>query len=187
MRASNAIEIACLVFFGAEYALRFYAAGCDQRYVGWWGRLKFATTGYAMIDILSVLPSLYAIYATSSVYATSSLRGLRLLRLFKAERLMNSFFIFWEVVRDNRQIFVVLLVRDSPPAPATLRIFVLVLLLTSTSICSFVFLYRDILSAQFHSPPFVLRLHSRARASVYYDARLDAVLDVNVSQRVHKS
>lgn len=34
-------EICLVVFFGAEYLVRLWSAGCRSKYMGFWGRLRF--------------------------------------------------------------------------------------------------------------------------------------------------
>ncbi|VDM72379.1 unnamed protein product [Strongylus vulgaris] len=36
------MEIFLVIFFAIEYCVRLWAAGCRSKYLGFWGRLKFA-------------------------------------------------------------------------------------------------------------------------------------------------
>lgn len=105
----NAIEISCVVFFGVEYVVRLFAAQCDSRYQGIYGVTCFACTPFAVIDLISFAPSLLFTYATGSVHAPVMWRALSVLRLLKAERVLNSFSVFYVVVRNNVEIFMVLI------------------------------------------------------------------------------
>jgi len=35
-------EISLVLFFGVEYLLRLWSAGCRSKYMGFWGRVRFA-------------------------------------------------------------------------------------------------------------------------------------------------
>lgn len=38
-----------MVFFGTEYVVRLWSAGCRSKYVGIWGRLRFARKPISII------------------------------------------------------------------------------------------------------------------------------------------
>lgn len=42
-------EIVLVVFFGTEYVVRLWSAGCRSKYVGIWGRLRFARKPISII------------------------------------------------------------------------------------------------------------------------------------------
>lgn len=42
-------EIVLVVFFGTEYVVRLWSAGCRSKYVGLWGRLRFARKPISII------------------------------------------------------------------------------------------------------------------------------------------
>ncbi|KAK1802233.1 hypothetical protein P4O66_021900 [Electrophorus voltai] len=46
-------EIVLVVFFGVEYVVRLWSAGCRSKYVGWLGRLRFARKPISIIAIVS--------------------------------------------------------------------------------------------------------------------------------------
>jgi len=104
----NLFEVFCIFLFGAEYCVRLFAAGCDNRYAGFWGRILYAMTMYSILDLMAFLPSLAGIYVTGTLNATIHWRSLRLLRLLKAERKLKSFAAFYNVVVNNCQIFLIL-------------------------------------------------------------------------------
>ncbi|KAK8779207.1 hypothetical protein V5799_019452, partial [Amblyomma americanum] len=43
------MEIFLVVFFGMEYCVRLWAAGCRSKYLGFWGRLRFARKPISII------------------------------------------------------------------------------------------------------------------------------------------
>ncbi|XP_069588039.1 potassium voltage-gated channel subfamily KQT member 3 [Ranitomeya imitator] len=85
------IERFALVIFGAEFALRIWAAGCCCRYKGWRGRLKFARKPLCMLDIFVLVASVPVVAVgknQGNVLATSlrSLRFLQILRMLRMDR-----------------------------------------------------------------------------------------------------
>ncbi|KAM4689431.1 potassium voltage-gated channel subfamily KQT member 3 [Discoglossus pictus] len=85
------LETFALVIFGAEFALRIWAAGCCCRYKGWRGRLKFARKPLCMLDIFVLIASIPVVAVGKSqgnVLATSlrSLRFLQILRMLRMDR-----------------------------------------------------------------------------------------------------
>ncbi|XP_078541678.1 potassium voltage-gated channel subfamily KQT member 3 [Lissotriton helveticus] len=85
------LETFAIVIFGAEFALRIWAAGCCCRYKGWRGRLKFARKPLCMLDIFVLIASVPVVAVgknQSNVLATSlrSLRFLQILRMLRMDR-----------------------------------------------------------------------------------------------------
>ncbi len=74
-------ETISVAIFSVEYGLRLWSAVCDSRYAHpLWGRLRFAFTPMALVDLLAVLPFFLA-------FATYDLRFIRALRLFRMARI----------------------------------------------------------------------------------------------------
>uniref|UniRef100_A0A8C0XHA4 Potassium voltage-gated channel subfamily KQT member 3 n=1 Tax=Castor canadensis TaxID=51338 RepID=A0A8C0XHA4_CASCN len=84
------LETFAIFIFGAEFALRIWAAGCCCRYKGWRGRLKFARKPLCMLDIFVLMASVpvVAVGNQGNVLATSlrSLRFLQILRMLRMDR-----------------------------------------------------------------------------------------------------
>ncbi|XP_042284427.1 potassium voltage-gated channel subfamily KQT member 3 [Thunnus maccoyii] len=84
------LETFAIFIFGAEFALRVWAAGCCCRYKGWRGRLKFARKPLCMLDIFVLIASVpvVAVRNQGNVLATSlrSLRFLQILRMLRMDR-----------------------------------------------------------------------------------------------------
>ncbi|XP_051943483.1 potassium voltage-gated channel subfamily KQT member 3 isoform X1 [Hippocampus zosterae] len=84
------LETFAIFIFGAEFALRIWAAGCCCRYKGWRGRLKFARKPLCMLDIFVLMASVpvVAVRNQGNVLATSlrSLRFLQILRMLRMDR-----------------------------------------------------------------------------------------------------
>ena len=53
------METFLVLFFGVEYAVRLWAAGCRSKYMGFWGRFRFARKPISIIgkttDIVSAI------------------------------------------------------------------------------------------------------------------------------------
>uniref|UniRef100_A0A3B4WML0 Potassium voltage-gated channel subfamily Q member 3 n=1 Tax=Seriola lalandi dorsalis TaxID=1841481 RepID=A0A3B4WML0_SERLL len=83
-------ETFAIFIFGAEFALRVWAAGCCCRYKGWRGRLKFARKPLCILDIFVLIASVpvVAVRNQGNVLATSlrSLRFLQILRMLRMDR-----------------------------------------------------------------------------------------------------
>lgn len=98
-----------VVFFGAEYVVRLWSAGCRSKYVGAWGRLRFARKPISIIDASVVLASLVVITVGSKgqVFATSAIRGVRflqILRMLHVDRQGGTWRLLGSVVFIHRQV-----------------------------------------------------------------------------------
>ncbi len=80
--------------FVIEYILRLYASGYLDEYKGIKGKLKYAMTPYAIIDLLSILPYLLINIGFNS----SFIRSLRLLRIFRLLR-VRKYAIFIQLMK----------------------------------------------------------------------------------------
>jgi len=80
--------------FVIEYILRLYASGSQKQYQGLLGKLNYAKTPYAIIDLLSILP--YLLLSTG--FNSAFIRSLRLLRIFRLFR-VKKYAIFIHQMR----------------------------------------------------------------------------------------
>ncbi len=80
--------------FVLEYIFRLYASGYLNKYKGLKGKLKYALTPYAIIDLLSILPY----FLTSIGFNSSFIRSLRLLRVFRLLR-VKKYTIFIQLMK----------------------------------------------------------------------------------------
>lgn len=94
-------ELVLFVCFSVEYAARVYAAGEDERYRGFAGRLKYCVSFWAIIDLLALLPFLVTI-GVSNTFALRLTRLLRLLRLARLGRFSNAIDAVIEAVSVRR-------------------------------------------------------------------------------------
>ncbi|XP_011896604.1 PREDICTED: potassium voltage-gated channel subfamily KQT member 1 isoform X5 [Cercocebus atys] len=105
------MEIVLVVFFGTEYVVRLWSAGCRSKYVGLWGRLRFARKPISIIDLIVVVASMVVLCVGSKgqVFATSAIRGIRflqILRMLHVDRQGGTWRLLGSVVFIHRQVTV---------------------------------------------------------------------------------
>uniref|UniRef100_W5LY14 Potassium voltage-gated channel subfamily KQT member 1 n=1 Tax=Lepisosteus oculatus TaxID=7918 RepID=W5LY14_LEPOC len=101
-------EIVLVVFFGVEYVVRLWSAGCRSKYVGFRGRLRFARKPISIIDLIVVIASIIVLSVGSNgqVFATSAVRGIRflqILRMLHVDRQGGTWRLLGSVVFIHRQ------------------------------------------------------------------------------------
>ncbi|XP_038557647.1 potassium voltage-gated channel subfamily KQT member 1.1 [Micropterus salmoides] len=102
------VEIVLVVFFGVEYFVRLWSAGCRSKYVGIWGRFRFARKPISVIDLIVVVASVIVLSVGSKgqVFATSAVRGIRflqILRMLHVDRQGGTWRLLGSVVFIHRQ------------------------------------------------------------------------------------
>ncbi|KAJ7994612.1 hypothetical protein DPEC_G00251290 [Dallia pectoralis] len=102
------VEIVLVVFFGVEYVVRLWSAGCRSKYVGFMGRLRFARKPISVIDLIVVMASIVvlAVGSNGQVFATSAVRGIRflqILRMLHVDRQGGTWRLLGSVVFIHRQ------------------------------------------------------------------------------------
>ncbi|KAF5286745.1 hypothetical protein FQA39_LY04168 [Lamprigera yunnana] len=102
------MEICLVVFFGAEYIVRLWSAGCRSKYMGFWGRLRFIRKPICIIDLIVVVASVVVLTVGSNgqVFATSAIRGIRflqILRMLHVDRQGGTWRLLGSVVFIHRQ------------------------------------------------------------------------------------
>jgi voltage-gated potassium channel len=96
-----AIEIVSLGLFGTEYVLRLWVITCSPRYSHpLFGRLRFALTPLALIDLLAIAPALVA--ARVDLRFLRIARLARVLRVLKLARYSQGIGLIGRVVRRKR-------------------------------------------------------------------------------------
>ena len=94
LRALHLFNWVVVIIFLIEYSLRFWVAGLDPRYAGFRGRIRYATTIFALADLAAFLPELLLlIFAgqTANGQSVAILKALRLFRLLKLARYIPAF------------------------------------------------------------------------------------------------
>ena len=115
-------EIVSVAIFALEYAARLYAATENPRdrfRHPIWGRLRFALTPLAIVDLLAILPIVFQFLFGADV---SSLRLLRILRIFKLMHYSPSMAMLGRVLYNERKAL-----------GGALAIFIVVLLLSGAA------------------------------------------------------
>ncbi|XP_067292900.1 potassium voltage-gated channel subfamily KQT member 1 [Pseudorasbora parva] len=102
------MEIVLVVFFGTEYVIRLWSAGCRSKYVGIKGRLRFIRKPISIIDLIVVVASVVVLSVGSNgqVFATSAIRGIRflqILRMLHVDRQGGTWRLLGSVVFIHRQ------------------------------------------------------------------------------------
>jgi voltage-gated potassium channel len=135
----HALELFSVMVFTVEYVLRLWSAAEAPRYGGGWrGRVRYAVTPMAIVDLLAILPFFLPAQALD-------LRSLRLFRLFRILRLakLARYSAATEVLGD--------VLREKRAELSVLLAFVLVLVISSGSVMYY--LERDAQPEAFASIP----------------------------------
>ena len=87
-------------FFTIEVSLRIWCADLiDDKYKGFWGRVRYCLSFYGLIDILSTYPFYLHFFMPMPYVALKALRIARLLRVF---RYMKAFNVLSRAMRDKK-------------------------------------------------------------------------------------
>ena len=85
----SVIDFVTVIAFTIEVTLRIWSADAiDEKYKGFWGRVRYCFTFYGLIDILSTYTFYVSLFIPLPYSALKALRVVRLLRVF---RYMHSF------------------------------------------------------------------------------------------------
>jgi voltage-gated potassium channel len=106
----NAIELVSVTIFTIEYVLRLWVAPLDSRYAGRFGRLRYAFSLMALVDLLAILPTFLPMIFTMDLRFIRFLRVFRLFRLLKMSRYVESLNALDDVVRSKKEELLVTLV-----------------------------------------------------------------------------
>ena len=106
-------DLGLALIFAVEYSLRLWSAGEEPDFQGWRGRLRWALTPMALIDLAAFLPSLLSL-GLSDTYLLRILRLMRLMRLAKLGRYSTSLLLIELAVRRcHRELTVTLAIAAS--------------------------------------------------------------------------
>ena len=93
------------IFFTIEVSLRIWCADLlDQKYKGFWGRIRYCFSFYGLIDILSTYPFYLNFFVKIPYTALKALRIARLLRIF---RYMKAFNILSRAIKAKKHEMIV--------------------------------------------------------------------------------
>jgi len=105
--ALHLFEIISITIFTIEYLLRTWSCTVDKRYKKpILGRIRFAFTFYALIDLIAVAP-FYIPFFTYDLRFLRIIRFLRILRILKLERYISAFGIFKRVIKKKKEELIV--------------------------------------------------------------------------------
>ena len=101
----NIIDIVTVITFTIEVTLRIWAADeLDEKYKGFWGRVRYCFSFYGLVDILSTYTFYIALVVPLPYAMLKSLRVLRLLRVF---RYMRSFRLLQSAISSkSKEMFI---------------------------------------------------------------------------------
>jgi voltage-gated potassium channel len=105
----NIFEAFCTAVFAVEYVLRLWAVvdSHNRRFHDpLWGRLRYARSFFALVDLVAVLPALLGVFGAADFRI---LRLLRLLRMLKLVRHSTTFSLLFAVLRDEANSILALL------------------------------------------------------------------------------
>ena len=101
------IELVTVSFFILDYVLRWITADYRQGKKGW-SFVLYPFTGWAIIDLLSILPGLSLLAPGFKIFRITRL--LKILRLFKFIRYSNKIQVLGRVIRKEREVLLSVLV-----------------------------------------------------------------------------
>uniref|UniRef100_A0A3Q2XFZ5 Potassium voltage-gated channel subfamily KQT member 1 n=1 Tax=Hippocampus comes TaxID=109280 RepID=A0A3Q2XFZ5_HIPCM len=99
-------EIVLVLFFGSEYVVRLWSAGCRSKYAGIKGRLRFIRKPISIILIVVIASIIVlAVGSNGQVFATSAIgiRFLQILRMLHVDRQGGTWRLLGSVVFIHRQ------------------------------------------------------------------------------------
>ena len=100
----EAFEVFSVAIFTIEYLLRVWSCTADENYSRpFLGRLRFALTPLALIDIIAILPFYLPMIIPVDLRFIRVLRLIRLFRVFKLGRYSNSLRTLGKVLRNKRE------------------------------------------------------------------------------------
>ena len=101
----NFIDVFTIIFFTIEVSLRIWCADLlNDKYKGFWGRVRYCLSFYGLIDILSTYTFYVSLFIPLPYAVLKSLRVIRLLRVF---RYLRSFRMLREAfVSKAKEMFI---------------------------------------------------------------------------------
>lgn len=107
----QSIEIVSVTIFTIEYILRLWIAPLSPRYSKpVTGRIKYAFSLMAIIDLLAILPTFLPVIFPMDLRVIRFLRTFRLFRLFKMSRYVESLNTLDDVIRSKKEELLVTVV-----------------------------------------------------------------------------
>lgn len=104
------IEVVSVSIFTVEYFLRLWVAPLNPLYAGRFGRIRYAFSAMAIIDLLAILPFFIPMIFTTDLRILRFLRVLRLFRLLKMSRYVDSLNTLDDVIKAKKEELFITLV-----------------------------------------------------------------------------
>ncbi|RTE87080.1 MULTISPECIES: ion transporter [Gammaproteobacteria] len=98
-------ETVFFIIFAVEYVARVYAAGEELRYRGFWGRIRYIFSFWALIDLIALLPYLLW-FGNYNAFFMRILRVIRIFRLARLGRFSLAMQAFFNAIAQRRYEFV---------------------------------------------------------------------------------
>jgi voltage-gated potassium channel len=96
-------EVFSVAIFSVEYILRIWTCTCSEKYKHpVYGRLKYFTSGFAIIDLFAILPFYVPVMLPFDLRFIRILRLIRYLRFFKLIRYFNAYKVIVKVLLDKK-------------------------------------------------------------------------------------
>lgn len=109
-RIFEAIELVSVTIFTVEYVLRLWVAPLTPRFAKpFTGRIKYALTPLAVIDLLAILPAFLPLLFPMDLLLIRFLRVFRLFRLLKLNRYVESLNTLDDIVKAKKEELLVML------------------------------------------------------------------------------
>ncbi len=109
-RIFHTVEMIAAVIFAIEYILRLWVATYTAEYSRpIWGRIKYAFSPLAIIDLLAIMTAILPLIFTMDLMFIRFLRVFRLFRLLKLNRYVESLNRLDDVVRAKKEELLVML------------------------------------------------------------------------------
>ncbi|MBP2145138.1 voltage-gated potassium channel [Methanofollis sp. W23] len=100
-------EVVSVAIFTVEYALRLWTAPCNPRFAGPGGRVRFATSPLALIDLVAIMPFYLPMVLPLDLRILRMLRLVRIFRLFKLYRYSEALRMLERVIKAEKEALVV--------------------------------------------------------------------------------
>lgn len=97
----NNIEILVVTVFLTEYILRFIAVGCNEKYRGVRGRIRYLRSFWSVVDLMAIVP-FFLTGLTDNTFLLRLLRLFRILRLAKLGRYSAAILAITSAVQRKR-------------------------------------------------------------------------------------
>ncbi|QYZ78480.1 ion transporter [Methanofollis formosanus] len=100
-------EVLSVAIFTVEYVLRLWTVPCNPAFAGRGGRVRFAASPMAIIDLVAILPFYLPMIIPIDLRVLRMLRLLRVFRLFKLYRYSEALKMLERVIKAEKEALIV--------------------------------------------------------------------------------